>query len=88
MFMRFSTKTKNGSKDKSEVGNMSEASLGSKEVENKERRHAQIWKGLARHGIHTEEELNAAIKETKPLNIGWMVSPVRERKNEEKRGSR
>lgn len=36
-----------------------------------------IWKALAKYGIHSEEELNAAIKKMEPLNVGCMVSPVK-----------
>lgn len=39
----------------------------------------KIWKALAKYGIKTEAELNEAIKNMKPLNIGCMVSPVTER---------
>ncbi|MFF5993673.1 hypothetical protein AAGS61_02810 [Lysinibacillus sp. KU-BSD001] len=41
--------------------------------------HEKIWKALAKYGIYTEEQLNEAIKNMKPLNIGCMVSPVRVR---------
>ena len=37
---------------------------------------AKIKKALEKYGIYNEEQLNAAIKEMKPLNIGCMVSPV------------
>lgn len=42
----------------------------------------KIWKALAKYGIHSEEELNEAIKKMKPLNIGCMVSPVKRIENE------
>ncbi len=42
----------------------------------------KIWKALSKYGIHTEEELNTAIKQMKPLNIGCMVSPVKKFGNE------
>lgn len=35
-----------------------------------------VWKALAKYGIKTEEELDDAIKNMEPLNIGCMVSPV------------
>lgn len=37
----------------------------------------KIWEALAKYGIHTEAELNEALKEMEPLNIGCMVSPVK-----------
>ncbi|BAQ11485.1 hypothetical protein OXB_3015 [Bacillus sp. OxB-1] len=46
---------------------------------NNEEKVEKIWKALAKYGIKTEAELNEAIKEMKPLNIGCMVSPVEER---------
>ncbi|MGE7942795.1 hypothetical protein ACQKNB_11975 [Lysinibacillus xylanilyticus] len=36
----------------------------------------KIKKALAKYGIYNEEQLNEAIKNMKPLNIGCMVSPV------------
>lgn len=39
-------------------------------------KNEKLWKALAKHGIHSEDELNAALKKLKPLNIGAMVSPV------------
>ncbi|HJF30803.1 MAG TPA: hypothetical protein K8V56_03360 [Sporosarcina psychrophila] len=42
----------------------------------------KIWKALSKYGIYTEEELNTAIKQMKPLNIGCMVSPVKKFENE------
>lgn len=36
----------------------------------------KVWKALAAYGIHSEKELDEAIKNMKPLNIGCMVSPV------------
>jgi len=37
----------------------------------------KVWKALARYGIHSEKELDEAIKNTKPINISCMVSPVK-----------
>lgn len=37
----------------------------------------KVRKALAQYGIHSEKELDEAIKKMKPLNIGCMVSPVR-----------
>ncbi len=42
-----------------------------------------IWKALAKYGIHTEKELDEAIKKMIPLNIGCMVSPVNGRRVED-----
>lgn len=36
----------------------------------------KLKKALAKHGIYNEEQLNEAIRNMKPLNIGCMVSPV------------
>ena len=36
----------------------------------------KVKKALAAFGIHDERELDEAIKNMKPLNIGCMVSPV------------
>lgn len=36
----------------------------------------KIYKALEKYGIFNEEQLNEAIKNMKPLNIGCMVSPV------------
>lgn len=36
----------------------------------------KIKKALAKYGIYSEEQLNEAIKNMKPLNIGCMVSPA------------
>lgn len=36
----------------------------------------KVWKALAAYGIHSEKDLDEAIKNMKPLNIGCMVSPV------------
>lgn len=36
----------------------------------------KIWEALAKYGINTKEEFDAALKELQPLNIGVMVSPV------------
>jgi hypothetical protein len=36
----------------------------------------KVWKALAKYGIKSEKELDEAIKNMKPLNIGCMVSPV------------
>lgn len=45
-------------------------------IQEKEIRIAKLKKALEKYGIYDEEQLNAAIKEMKPLNIGCMVSPV------------
>lgn len=36
----------------------------------------KIWEALAKYGIYSEEELDEAIKNMEPLNIGCMVIPV------------
>ncbi|MBU5438319.1 hypothetical protein KQI42_09880 [Tissierella sp. MSJ-40] len=36
----------------------------------------KVWRALATYGIHSEKDLDEAIKNMKPLNIGCMVSPV------------
>lgn len=36
----------------------------------------RIKAALAKYGIFNEDQLNEAIKNMKPLNIGCMVSPV------------
>lgn len=36
----------------------------------------KVWRALAAYGIHSEKDLDEAIKNMKPLNIGCMVSPV------------
>lgn len=38
----------------------------------------KAWKALAKYGIHTEEQLDEAIKNMPPINIGCMVSPLPE----------
>ena len=43
----------------------------------------KVWKALAKHGIHSEKELNEAIKNMKPLNIGYMISPVNLNRNQQ-----
>ena len=43
----------------------------------------KVWKALAKHGIHSEKELNEAIKNMKPLNIGCMISPVNLNRNQQ-----
>ena len=48
----------------------------------KQEKFQKIWKALSKYGIHTEEELNMAIKQMKPLDIGCMVSPVKKSENE------
>ncbi|MFF2794952.1 hypothetical protein [Lysinibacillus xylanilyticus] len=45
-------------------------------TQEKDVRIAKLKKALEKYGIYNEEQLNAAIKEMKPLNIGCMVSPV------------
>ncbi|MFJ7662985.1 hypothetical protein ACIQXW_11330 [Lysinibacillus sp. NPDC097162] len=40
----------------------------------------KIKRALAKYGIYNEEQLNLAIREMKPLNIGCMVSPVPSKK--------
>lgn len=41
-----------------------------------------IWKELAKDGIHNEKELDEAIKNMKPLNIGGFVNKLEVIKNE------
>lgn len=36
----------------------------------------KVWAALAAYGIHSEKDLDEAIKSMKPLNIGCMVSPI------------
>ena len=36
----------------------------------------KVWRALAAYGIHSEKELDEAIKNMKPINIGCMVSPI------------
>lgn len=43
----------------------------------------KVWKALAKYGIHSEKELNEAIKNMKPLNIGCMISPVNLNRNQQ-----
>lgn len=40
----------------------------------------KVWQALAKYGIHTEAELDEAIKNMPTLNIGCMVSPVNTQK--------
>lgn len=40
----------------------------------------KIKKALEKYGIFNEEQLNEAIRNMKPLNIGCMVSPVPSKK--------
>lgn len=44
-----------------------------------EKRIKAIWEALAEYGIYTEEDLDNALKTMKPLNIGCMVSPLKEK---------
>jgi hypothetical protein len=37
----------------------------------------KVWKALAKYGIKSEKELDEAIKNMNPINIGCMVSPVK-----------
>ena len=37
----------------------------------------KLWKALAKYNIYNEEQLNAAVREMKPLNISCMVSKPR-----------
>jgi len=37
----------------------------------------KVWKALAKYGIHSEKELEEALKKTKPLDISCMVSPLK-----------
>lgn len=39
-------------------------------------REKMIWKELAKDGIHSEKELDEAIKNMKPLNIGGFVNKL------------
>lgn len=43
----------------------------------------KVWKALEKYGIHSEKELNEAIKNMKPLNIGCMISPVNLNRNQQ-----
>ena len=45
-------------------------------------REKSIWKELAKDGIHNEKELDEAIKNMKPLNIGGFVNKFEVIKNE------
>lgn len=49
-------------------------------AENTSTQHEKIMKALAKYGIYNEEQLNEAIRNMKPLNIGCMVSPVPSKK--------
>ena len=42
-----------------------------------------IWKELKKYGIHNEKELDDAIKNMKPLNIGGFVNKIPEDQKEE-----
>ena len=42
----------------------------------------KVWQALAKYGIHTEAELDEAIKKMPALNIGCMVSPVKTQNKE------
>ncbi len=42
-----------------------------------------IWKELKKYGIHNEQELDDAIKNMKPLNIGGFVNKLPKEKKEE-----
>ncbi|ACD53026.1 hypothetical protein [Clostridium botulinum] len=37
----------------------------------------RMWEYLNENGIYTEKELDEAIKNMKPLNIGIFVSPIK-----------
>ncbi len=37
----------------------------------------KVWKALAKYGIHSEKELDEALKNMKPLNISCMVSSLK-----------
>ena len=41
-------------------------------------REKAIWKELAKDGIHNEKELDEAIKNMKPLNIGGFITKLEE----------
>ena len=45
-------------------------------------REKNIWKELAKDGIHNEKELDEAIKNMKLLNIGGFVNKVEVVENE------
>ncbi len=49
-------------------------------TQEKDVRIAKLKKALEKHGIYNEEQLNEAIKNMKPLNIGCMVSPIPSKK--------
>lgn len=38
------------------------------------KRVERVWKALAKYGIYTEEQLDEALKNTEPINIGCMVA--------------
>lgn len=37
----------------------------------------KVWKALAKYGVHSEKELDEALKNMAPLNISCMVSPLK-----------
>ena len=41
-------------------------------------REKAIWKELAKDGIHNEKELDEAIRNMKPLNIGGFINKLEE----------
>lgn len=42
----------------------------------------KIWRILAdKYGVHNEKELDEAIKNMEPLEIGFMVAPIKKRKD-------
>lgn len=41
-------------------------------------REKVIWKELAKDGIHNEKELDEAIRNMKPLNIGGFINKLEE----------
>lgn len=46
------------------------------EEERIKRRVKKTWEVLNRYGIYTEQQLDQAIKNTPPVDIGCMISPV------------
>lgn len=43
----------------------------------------KIWKELKKYGIHNEQELDEALKNMKPLNIGGFVNEIPKLQKEE-----
>lgn len=45
----------------------------------------EVWKALEKYGIKSEKELDEAIKNMNPINIGCMVSPINKNVRERER---